>query len=124
MKAQVRLPENLTKMAIAILKDRLIEELGNTLVSIVLFGSRQRGRFVPDSDIDILIIIKEKNHTVVDKIFEIADRVEDSVLSYNIPFSIHIQSEGEYKRLKDMKSLFINEIELEGRIVYERKAQS
>jgi predicted nucleotidyltransferase len=124
MKAQVRLPENLTEIAIATLKDRLIEELGNTLMSIVLFGSRQRGRFVPDSDIDILIIIKEKNHTVVNKIFEIADRVEDSALSYSIPFSIHIQSEQEYKRLKDMKSLFINEIESEGRIVYERKAQS
>lgn len=98
MKAQVRLPEDLTERAIAALKDQLIEELGDTLVSIVSFGSRQRGKFTPDSDIDLLIVVEEKNHMVVDKIFEIADRVEDSVLSYDISFSIHIQGEERYRR--------------------------
>jgi predicted nucleotidyltransferase len=37
-------------------------ELGNSLTSIIFFGSRQRGEFTSDSDIDMLIVIKEKNY--------------------------------------------------------------
>jgi predicted nucleotidyltransferase len=56
MKIKAELPESLVEIAILTLKNRLLKELGNVIVSIVFFGSRYRGRFIPDSDIDILII--------------------------------------------------------------------
>lgn len=116
----ILLPEELTEDAISALRERLLEELGDSLVLIIFFGSRQRGEFAPDSDIDILIVIKEKTRTAINKIFEIADEVENSILSYRLPLSIHIRSEEEFRRFKNLKSLFIAEIEKEGRIIYER----
>ena len=38
----------------------LKEKLGDEIVSIRLFGSKVRGNFCKDSDIDIFVLIKEK----------------------------------------------------------------
>ncbi|MEW6417434.1 MAG: nucleotidyltransferase domain-containing protein [Nitrospirota bacterium] len=124
MKIKAELPENLVEIAILTLKNRLLKELGNVIVSIVFFGSRYRGRFTPDSDIDILIIVKDKNPQLINRIFEIADNVEWKVLSYRFSFSLHIQSEQEHKRFKDLKSPFISEIENEGEIIHAGKTKS
>jgi predicted nucleotidyltransferase len=119
-----QLPEELTERALITLKNRFIRDLRTTIIiSVVFFGSRQRGEFAPDSDIDLLIIVKEKNSSVTNKIFKIADEVKRGVLSYRIPFSLHIRSVEEYKRFKKSKSPFIEEVEREGRIIYAREAR-
>jgi len=41
------------------LLQRLLEELGGNLVSVVLYGSVARGSFRPDSDIDLLLVFEE-----------------------------------------------------------------
>ncbi|MBI4689930.1 MAG: nucleotidyltransferase domain-containing protein [Nitrospirae bacterium] len=122
MKTPILLPEDLTENAISTLRERLLQELGDSLTLIMFFGSRQKGEFASDSDIDMLIIIKEKNRKLIDRIFEIANEIENFVLSYRIPLSIHIRSEEEFSRFKKLKSPFIAEIEREGRIIYERAA--
>ncbi|GER93040.1 hypothetical protein A45J_0771 [hot springs metagenome] len=60
---------------------------------------------------------------MIDKVFEIGDMVERYILKYEIPFTIHILTEGEYLRFKGSKSLFISSIEKEGIIIYERVSQ-
>ncbi|MBM4137766.1 MAG: nucleotidyltransferase domain-containing protein [Nitrospira sp.] len=122
MKARVILPEELTETAINLLKEKLLQEIGTDVTLILFFGSRQRGEFTPDSDIDILIVIKQKSSSRINRIFEIADHIESSVLSYKLPFSIHIQSEDEYIRFKKFRSPFLMEIKKEGRVIYERTA--
>jgi predicted nucleotidyltransferase len=124
MVQKTNLPEELTEIAIDKLKTLLIKELSINIISIIFFGSRQKGKFTPDSDIDILIIVKDKNSLVINKIFDIADEVERNVLSHSISLSIHVRSFDEYMRFKNLKSLFMEEVEREGRVIYARKTQS
>ena len=54
------LQEKLTEKAVNTFKNSLVKELGHGLVSVVFFGSRQKGKFAPDSDIDMLVVVREK----------------------------------------------------------------
>lgn len=121
---EINIPEIATRDAIKAFKEALIARLPEDILRIIFFGSRRRGIFRPDSDIDLLIVIREKKRDVIDKVFEIGDTIERDILKYEIPFTIHILTEGEYLRFKESKSLFISSIEEEGIIIYERVAQS
>lgn len=44
--------------------------LGDNLIDVEIFGSKVRGDFKKDSDIDILIVVKERTLDVMDKIAE------------------------------------------------------
>ena len=57
------------------LKNNLIEYYGERLMSIILFGSVGRNRFHPDSDIDILIIIKDAPKGRSNRFFEYYDNI-------------------------------------------------
>ncbi|BCB95427.1 hypothetical protein JZK55_03490 [Dissulfurispira thermophila] len=120
---KAKIPEIATRDAIEAFKDALTSRLPEDILRIIFFGSRRRGIFRPDSDIDLLIVIREKKRDVIDKVFEIGDMVERYILKYEIPFTIHILTEGEYLRFKESKSLFISSIEKEGIIIYERVSQ-
>lgn len=124
MKVKHNLPEELIAIAVSASKKNLIKELDDSIISIIFFGSRQKGEFTPDSDIDILIIVNEKNHRLINRIFKIADKIERDLFSYRFSFSLHIQSEQEHIRFKEMKSPFIREIEKEGEVILARKTQS
>ena len=53
------LPEHLSpneEDAIAAFTNYLLEEMAGNLSHIYLFGSKARGNFQPDSDIDLLVI--------------------------------------------------------------------
>jgi predicted nucleotidyltransferase len=123
VRTKTKLPEQFIDTAIFTLKKQLLEELHDAIVSIIFFGSRRRGEFTPDSDIDVLIIIKEKDRQLINRIFEIADDIERNILSYRFSFSLHIQSKQEYAKFKELKSPFVSEIEREGDVVYARKTQ-
>ena len=118
MKTGDRMPEELVDAAVLAMKDRLLEDLGDDIVWITFFGSRRSGYFTPESDIDVLIIVKKRDRHVVNRIFEIADTVERDLLSYRFSFSLHIRSEQEHMRFKKIKSPFTSEVEREGKIVY------
>ncbi|MBU4321331.1 MAG: nucleotidyltransferase domain-containing protein, partial [Nitrospinae bacterium] len=67
--------------------------LGKNLIRIELFGSRARGDYSKGSDIDILIIVKERTIDVMDKIAEITAELN---LEYNLSISPVVFSEYEY----------------------------
>jgi predicted nucleotidyltransferase len=50
----------------------LREKLGEKIQGIILFGSRARGDFYPDSDYDVIVLVKKKTRKLRDKIHEIA----------------------------------------------------
>ncbi len=120
----INIPEIATRNAIEAFKEALISRLPENILRIIFFGSRRKGVFRPDSDIDLLIVMKEKKRDMVDKVFEIGDMIERDILNYEIPFTIHILTEDEYLRFKESKSPFISSIEKEGIIIYERVSQS
>jgi len=89
------------------------KELGSDIISIVLYGSAARGELRPDSDIDILVI--SRNKKIEDKVFEIASRF---LIDYGQIFSISIRTPEDIRRLVSLGSPFIKSILKEGRVLY------
>lgn len=91
---------------------RLIRtELRDNLIDIEIFGSKVRGDYAEFSDIDILIIVKDRSLDVMDKV---ADITSDLNIEYNLSISPVIFSEHEYSVNENMSSPFVSSIEAEG----------
>lgn len=79
-------------------KEILKTQLRENLVDIKLFGSRARGDARKDSDIDVLIIVKQENLQLYDRIYEI---VTDILLETGNYISPKILSEKELDNIID-----------------------
>lgn len=85
--------------------------LDKNLLRMELFGSKARGNYSESSDMDILIIVKERTMDVMDKIAEITAILN---LEYNLSISPVVFSEYEYKVNTEMASPFSVAVEEEG----------
>ncbi|MEW6482933.1 MAG: nucleotidyltransferase domain-containing protein [bacterium] len=86
------------------------ERLGNKILSIRLFGSKTRGDFTKESDIDIFILVK-KRKGIRD---EISDIAADYLFETNSPLATVVYSLSEYKKNKGLGSFFLEKVEKEG----------
>ena len=85
--------------------------LKHTLIDIRIFGSKVRGDFDKESDIDILLVIDSDDWHLQDEISKIAADV-NMELDCNI--SPVIYTHREHERNKYFRTLFIQEVEKEG----------
>jgi len=69
------------------LKDLSVSAYGNRLVALVIFGSVARDTYSPESDIDLLIILKDKNSSSEEYDFYF-DKIE-SRLKFPFPMVIN-----------------------------------
>ncbi len=77
-----------------------IENLyGKRLKQIILYGSHARGDFTEDSDIDLLIILKDKviPGKEIDRMIDIITEIN---LKYGVLISVYPVSERDYKKVK------------------------
>lgn len=81
---------------------------------IIFFGSKRRGDFHQESDIDILIVLKDISFRDTAIKF-----LHDIELMYELPLSPVIFTEREYTINKKMKSRFIMNVEQEGIVLYD-----
>lgn len=86
-------------------------EMGENLIDIELFGSKVRGNYSEFSDIDILVVVKDRTLNVMDKIAGITAELN---IDYTLSISPVIFSEHEYRVNESMSSPFISNIEAEG----------
>lgn len=98
------------KIALDLLTRRMKANLKDNLVKIQLFGSKVRGDFDKDSDIDVLLIVKDKNKTLIDDIYRIDQDID---LEYDIKTSFKIYSLDEFKKIKNYRTFFYLNIEKE-----------
>ena len=99
------------KIALDEFVKKVKSELGSNLLDMRLFGSKARGEFSSDSDIDILLILTERNPESINKIVDI---LVDIQLEYDANISPVIYTEYEYKMNREMGSLFVENVEKEG----------
>jgi predicted nucleotidyltransferase len=90
------------------LKDVLSQRFGNIFDRIILFGSRSRGNARPDSDYDILIVLKTdydwlKENDILDACYEID-------LEYNLVTDIKIISLQELGSLKGKQPFIVHAV--------------
>ncbi len=81
---------------------------------VVVFGSRVRGDFHGESDLDLLIVLTGLE--VKDRVIKILHDIE---LDYEVPISPLVLTEKEYKKNKELKSRFIENIETQGVLLYD-----
>ena len=93
------------------LKKNLEHLLGDRLVNMVLFGSRARGDFSDESDIDVAIIVRGLTPKLKDKIL---DEVAELELKHDMPLSLLVFSEEDYHHLKKRERRIALDIEREG----------
>ena len=101
---------------IAQLKDRLVKELGNWIVSIVLYGSVAKNKAHANSDIDILLVVRDDDKRLYDQASKMRTKID---LDNNTLTSlVHISSE-ELERYIELGSPFIRSVAEEGVILYD-----
>jgi predicted nucleotidyltransferase len=91
--------------------EELRNRLGNEIIKIVLFGSKIRGDFSKESDIDIFILVREKTSDIRDKV---GDLTEDYIFDNDIPLSPVLYDLFEYQKNKELGSFFFENVEKEG----------
>jgi predicted nucleotidyltransferase len=91
--------------------EELRNKIGNEIINIVLFGSKARGDFNRESDIDIFVLVREKTQNIRDKV---GDITADYILDYDIPLSPVLYDLDEYNQNKKLGSFFFENVEKEG----------
>jgi len=103
--------------AVTELKNRLIKELGEHIESIVLYGSVAKKKAHEDSDIDVLIVTRNYDKKLFDKISKIRTRID---LDNNTLTSLFYVSREELERYVKLGSPFIKSVAKEGVILHDR----
>lgn len=101
---------------IAHLRERLVEELGDKIESIVLYGSVARNEAHEDSDIDILVVTQDDDRKLYDRISKIRTRID---LDNNTLTALVQMSRSELERYLKLGSPFIESVVEEGVILYD-----
>ena len=91
--------------------EELRNKMGDEIIEIVLFGSKVRGDFNRESDIDIFVLVREKNQNIRD---QVGDITADYIFDYDIPLSPVLYDLDEYNQNKKLKSFFFENVEKEG----------
>src|SRR6185312_1313558 len=77
--------------------------LADNLVSLRLFGSRVRGEGTEESDLDVLVVLQEKNRALCRRI--VAEALEID-LAYDMNLAPTILSVEEYQKNRDCRTPF------------------
>ena len=104
------LVETEREVIVSLVRD-LRETLGDEILSIRLFGSRARGDFHDDSDIDLFILVREKTSGLREKV---SDLIADYIFDYDLPLSLVLCDLLEYHKNVELGSFFFENVEKEG----------
>lgn len=99
------------QQALASFKAALQSLLGDKLLSVRLFGSRARDEGTEESDLDVLVIVREKDRALYRRIVEESLNID---LVYDVNLAPTILSEEEYRRNREYGTPFYRNVEKEG----------
>lgn len=98
------------KQVIFAFKKTLEKSLGQNLISLQLFGSKARGNYGKDSDIDLLLILKEKNPRVEEIVY---NTVTDLMLKSGVYLSVKIFDSKQFQKLNKIPTVFMQKVKQE-----------
>ena len=98
------------KTLLSEIKNTLEKFLGNNMMKIVLYGSRARGDYDTESDIDIAIIVRWLSRELKKQIFDV---VADIEVKHLVSISTLVLSEENFAFLKKRERRIVADIEKE-----------
>jgi len=96
------------------LKARLVRFLEGRNFRLVLYGSRARGDYDEDSDIDVAIIVEGLSRDLKDRVLDLVIDLEMERLR---PISSLVLSQADFDALRDRERRIAIDIEEEGIVV-------
>ena len=96
------------------LRDALQDMLGANLVEVRLFGSRARGDAEPDSDVDVMVLVKERSLDLEEQIIGEATEISLEHELLIIPLVWSLESR---EKNRELNTLIYRNIINEGIIV-------
>lgn len=97
----------------------LRKTLGDELLRVILFGSLARGEATPDSDIDLLIVLKEVPEN------DIRNVVRPKLRSkWDADFSLLVRSQEQLDEMRKEGTALYEEIQRDGTVIYRKKNSS
>jgi predicted nucleotidyltransferase len=103
--------ENVEDRRLKELRHRLEDLLGRDGFRMIMFGSRARGDYSEDSDLDVAVIVRDLTRKTKIRILE---EVADFELDYLLPISALVISEDDFNHLKMRERRIAFDIEREG----------
>jgi predicted nucleotidyltransferase len=101
---------------VAHLTERLVEDIGDKIESIVLYGSVARNEAHGDSDIDILVVTRDDDRKLYDRISKIRTRID---LDNNTLTVLVQMGKNELEQHMKLGSPFMESVVREGVILYD-----
>jgi len=103
--------------AVEQLRDRLVRELGDKIDSIVLYGSVAKNKASEESDIDVLVVARDDEIGLYDKISKIRTQVD--LENNTLTALVYVTCE-ELERYAKLGSPFMKSVSEEGVILYDK----
>ena len=103
------------KVAVQRFETAVRDILSHNLILLEVFGSKARGDYKSESDIDVFVLVKKFNPDVMEKIAAISSEIS---IEQGILISAVVLSESEYNNNRDANTLFVQEIDKDGIILY------
>ena len=90
---------------------RLKQGIKTPICKIIVFGSRVKGTTGPDSDYDILLVLKEKREDIINRLYDV---VLDFLLEEGIDISLKIYTEKDFNEKMLLGTPFMIELRKTG----------
>jgi len=98
--------------------EEIKNQLKDNLLSVKILGSKVKGNFSSESDIDLFILVKKRDYSIMHIISGISTEID---LKYNINTSPIISSVSEHNKEIYFHTLFVKNLKREGKTIYEAK---
>jgi predicted nucleotidyltransferase len=97
---------------------RLHQDYGANLLRVILFGSKARGDFDAQSDLDVLVVVHMSGEDYWQHWRRIVDMAWAVELAYSLVISSIIKNEHDYTKLCEHRSLLARNIERDGIVLW------
>ena len=104
--------------------DRLSQLYSANLLHVVLFGSKARGDFHDQSDLDVLVVVCMADHEYWQHWHEIVDIAGEVGLAYGLVISSIVKSEQAYMEMGKHQTLLARQVEREGVALWTTRASA
>jgi predicted nucleotidyltransferase len=98
---------------------KLREKYADDVVLVMLFGSKVRGDFDEESDLDVLVVVEGDDRWPYWR--EITDLTSDLLLGYEVNISALVFNEEHYRWLMEHRTPIYNNTTREGVLVWMKK---